>query len=397
MQSTKKVLVISHDANLNGAPILLLRLMRVLKKHGYSFNTILRNGGPLVNEFKALSDVCGHFRISNSAGFISKLNNRLRGRVKAFDMLAYTADVDFVLSNTITNGDVLKVLREHYEGPIISYVHELKMGEALYSTPASIDVTVKMTNHFLIPSNAVKQHLQFTHGIPEKKINLLNYYIPISADEKESSTSFKAARDHSGKFIVGGIGTIGWRKGADIFVLVAATLFKKMPDANIQFVWMGGYSADPETSRLNYDIEKLELQEKVVMVNASTDTSAFYRNISVLLLSSREDPYPLVVLEAAAEKVPTVCFENAGGTPEFVQDNAGTVVPYLDIDAMADALINYYQNNNLPELYGTKSFEKVKRLHQNKELIITQLNDALLKVLQNGNNSLSQSPAAFLS
>src|SRR6478672_13595265 len=99
MDSTKKILIISHDANLNGAPILLLRLMKVLKEHGYTFNTILRKGGPLVNEFKALSDVCGHFRVpATTTGFISKLNKRLRGRLEPFDMVAYTEDIDLVLS-----------------------------------------------------------------------------------------------------------------------------------------------------------------------------------------------------------------------------------------------------------------------------------------------------------
>src|SRR6266511_1551 len=111
MQSTKKVLVISHDANLNGAPILLLRLMRILKEHGYSFNMILRDGGQLLNEFKALSDVCGYFTRTNGAGFISKLSNRLRGRVKPFDISAYTAGIDLILSNTVTNGEIIQLLR----------------------------------------------------------------------------------------------------------------------------------------------------------------------------------------------------------------------------------------------------------------------------------------------
>src|SRR5690348_16672643 len=103
MQFAKKILIISHDANLNGAPILLLRLMKLLKEHGYSFNTILRQGGSLSNEFKSLSDVCGYFKKSNGNGFISKLHNKIR-RTRTFDISTYTEGVDLVLSNTITNG-----------------------------------------------------------------------------------------------------------------------------------------------------------------------------------------------------------------------------------------------------------------------------------------------------
>jgi glycosyltransferase involved in cell wall biosynthesis len=375
MHSSKKILIISHDANLNGAPILLLRLMKILKEHGYSFNTILRKGGPLVNEFRALSDVCGYFRRTNGAGFISKLNSRLRGRT-IFDISAYTSGIDLVLSNTITNGEIIKLLRENYEGPIITYVHELKMGEALYSTPALVDLTIKMTDHFLVPSLAVKQHLQTVQGISERQISPLNYYIPV---EKESVPSFAIANNGSDRFIVGGMGTIGWRKGTDIFVLVAATLFKKMPGANIQFVWMGAHHGDTENSKLNYDIEKLGLREKVVIINASEDTSAFFQNVSLLLLPSREDPYPLVVLEAAAKKIPTVCFEHAGGAPEFVQDEAGTIIPYLDTDTMTEAVLRYYCDKEFICTRSNNAFYKVKRLHQDKKFIVDQFNKVLKK------------------
>ena len=377
---SNRILIISHDANLNGAPILLLRLMKLLKERGYTFNTILRHGGPLATDFKKLSEVFGYFKKPSRKGLIAKLNERLKGKEQLFDIDVYCKGVNLVLSNTVTNGEILKLIKENYAGPIITYVHELAMGEALYSTPAIIDMTIKKSDHFFVPSLAVKRHLQSVHSVSEKQISSLNYYIPVHGDE-QCTEFFETAHERSGKFIVGGIGTIGWRKGTDIFLLVAAALFKKIPDANIQFVWMGGYSEDPEISRLNYDIEKLELQGKVVMLNASPDTSKFFHSLSILLLSSREDPYPLVVLEAAAKKVPTVCFENAGGAPEFVCPNAGTVVPYLDIEAMANILINCYEVRNVVDAYRIKAFEKVKHDHQNKEVIITQFNTVIAKFI----------------
>jgi glycosyltransferase involved in cell wall biosynthesis len=60
----------------------------------------------------------------------------------------------------------------------------------------------------------------------------------------------------------------------------------------------------------------------------------------VFVLTSREDPYPLVCLEAAALEKPIVCFEGGGGTPEFVEADCGFVVPYLDIIGMADRVIS---------------------------------------------------------
>jgi hypothetical protein len=55
----------------------------------------------------------------------------------------------------------------------------------------------------------------------------------------------------------------------------------------------------------------------------------------IFCLTSREDPFPLVMLEAAALGKPVVCFDRAGGASEFCALGGGLAVPYLDVEAMA--------------------------------------------------------------
>ena len=43
-------------------------------------------------------------------------------------------------------------------------------------------------------------------------------------------------------------------------------------------------------------------------------------------------------MQAAALSVPVVAFNGFGGAEEFVTRNNGVCVPYLDVEAMADAL-----------------------------------------------------------
>jgi hypothetical protein len=47
------------------------------------------------------------------------------------------------------------------------------------------------------------------------------------------------------------------------------------------------------------------------------------------------DPCPLVILEAGARSVPTICFERSGAEPELVKDDAGLVGRYLDVKGFA--------------------------------------------------------------
>ena len=62
----------------------------------------------------------------------------------------------------------------------------------------------------------------------------------------------------------------------------------------------------------------------------------------VFSLVSREDAFPLAFMEAAAVGVPTVCFDGAvEGGCEFVEADAGRVVPYLDLDAMAERVLEF--------------------------------------------------------
>ena len=59
----------------------------------------------------------------------------------------------------------------------------------------------------------------------------------------------------------------------------------------------------------------------------------------MLLLTSREDPFPSVVLEAMSAGVPTVAFEEAGSAPDLLRDlAAGVAVPLGDAAAMVRQL-----------------------------------------------------------
>ncbi len=49
-------------------------------------------------------------------------------------------------------------------------------------------------------------------------------------------------------------------------------------------------------------------------------------------MTSREDPFPLVVLDALDARVPVIGFDGGGGFVELLQRDCGVLVPYLDTD-----------------------------------------------------------------
>jgi len=85
----------------------------------------------------------------------------------------------------------------------------------------------------------------------------------------------------------------------------------------------------------------------------------YYTLFDIFISVSREDPFPLVCMENAALAKPIICFEGSGGMPGFVQDDAGFVVPYLDVDTMADKIHELYQNKTLRQKLGENAKKKM--------------------------------------
>ena len=52
-----------------------------------------------------------------------------------------------------------------------------------------------------------------------------------------------------------------------------------------------------------------------------------------------------------------------GGEPEFVEDDCGFVVPYLNLDAMADKILELYQDQHLCLQLGQNAAKKVGDRH----------------------------------
>jgi glycosyltransferase involved in cell wall biosynthesis len=362
------ILLLSHDDTRTGAPILLINLAKAIKSESpeTKIGFLIKNySGQLIDRFKSVAPVY----------IAEKKKQLLKSRATRFSkahIKTALEGVDVVISNTITNGDILPIIRKYHQGLIISYVHELQMGASLFSTPHDIAELVKSTNHYMVPSRAVQNYLASSLAIQKEKIDILSYYIPLKTVPERISDNDKAA------FIVGGAGTTDWRKGPDIFLAVAERLSRKMPTANIQFQWKGAIE-NTELHRLIYDVEKANLKNKINFIIASGEMDGFYDSIDIFLLSSREDPYPLVVLEAANASVPSICFDGSGGAEEFIKNDAGKTVAYLDIEAMTNSVISFYEDRQLLNESGHCAKKRLQEVHNSSSAIWNQLVDVIKK------------------
>jgi glycosyltransferase involved in cell wall biosynthesis len=372
-QSIKKILVITHEASLGGAPILLLRLMRLLKDEGYIFNTLVMQDGPLYKEFEAISDVCAVYKKPGKKSVRDRIKARILDNTNDNDFKKLLNEVDIVLNNTIVNGLAIEVIKSYSNIPIITYVHELEMVTNHLVNKDSVKKTYKLSRFFFVPCKAVYNFLVEGLEIKPANIRQLNYFLPDSV----INPTVEKNKDRTNiNFVVGSLGAVDWRKGSDVFLQIALLVSVLRPNDNIKFKWLGARANHIETDKAFFDLNKIASNNIEILYNNS-DTSSFFDSIDLLLLTSREDPYPVVVLEAAAHKIPCICFEKSGGATEFISDDAGSIVPYMDIMAMANSILYYYDNAAVLTLKGKLAKQKCIELHQDKKLILKQFSTAL--------------------
>ncbi len=88
------------------------------------------------------------------------------------------------------------------------------------------------------------------------------------------------------------------------------------------------------------DARNSGISESVWFLGEKTNPIDYFTAADIFLLTSREDPFPLVCLENASLGNPIICFDKSGSIPELVGDDGGCVVPYLDVEEMAAAVVN---------------------------------------------------------
>jgi glycosyltransferase involved in cell wall biosynthesis len=255
---------------------------------------------------------------------------------------------DLAYSNTITNGVVHDLLRQ-LQVPILTHVHEMGYWMSRMLHPSVLNRAISQTDLFIACSSAVRCAL-VSRAVPASKVSVVHSFIDTaslsSPGKALASTSLRARLGLSERaVIVGGSGTIGWRKGTDLFVQVAVATVRERPSLPVHFVWFGAELESGDIARLRHDALLGGVDSKVSFAGHLDDAAVLLAGLDVFLLTSREDPFPLVMLEAAAGMTPMVAFSGTGGAEEFAAGGAGIVVPALDTNAMARAIVELLEDH----------------------------------------------------
>ncbi len=349
----KKILFISNNASRTGAPYVLLLFLKWLKNENkkIEIHVLFLEGGDLQDDFKEVSLKCYNYSdilikkpfINRMFSYVFHKINKNNTRKNRFLKNIANNQYDIIYANTIASVSLATLLKKNCtnQTKLIAHIHELNT--AIKEYLPNFNEHIPHIDSFISVSKLVMQHLNTDWNINPLKNHLVYAFSDKEAQKEDGDKEV---------FEVGASGLVNSRKGDDLFIQVANYIKTRYPEIKIKYTWVGQIY-NRQRIPIEIDLEKANLNDSVFFVGEQSAPESYYKNFDVFLMTSREDPFPLVCIEVGKMGIPIICFEKATGTAEILANGGGFIVPYLDVVAMAEKLVLYYKDSTLRNKDGS--------------------------------------------
>ncbi|MDP9114374.1 MAG: glycoside hydrolase family 99-like domain-containing protein [Acidobacteriota bacterium] len=349
-----RIVVVTHDANPHGGQYIALAIVRelVCSLH-FEVATVCLGDGPLKSEFAeygAFHDLSG---VDPEGLHATRLANEL-----------YQSGFRHAIVNTTVSGLFLPLLKQAGLS-CIALVHELRELILSYKLEKHARVLAHHAERIVFPAFEVQQAFSEFATMGEGKgvirpqgVVKRNRHVHGSFD-----VARRVLRDELGlpadAFVILGVGYADLRKGVDLFVEIAAETVNVAPRAH--FVWVGHSSPDEERRLATIQKENPSLFSHLHFIGRRDDTDLYYAGADVFALTSREDPFPCVVLEAMDVGLPIVAFAGSGGSNALIARGIGENVPMGNTPAFAETIQRFLSDSVARKRIADRAQELIAR------------------------------------
>ena len=243
------------------------------------------------------------------------------------------------IANTVTVGECVEIMKESgFE--IISLIHEMENVIRDGGWGKSLKLINEFADKIIFPSEIVKKDfLKFTTLVenkssirPQGLFRKNPYKNDLIGARKKVRTELNIPESTK---IVLNVAYGDRRKGIDLFVDAGIKIIQSGVDAH--FLWVGHYD-DSEYSLVLDRIKHLGCGSSFHFVGKKEKIEHYYAGSDVFFLSSREDPFPSVLMDAMNVGLPVVAFKNAGGFQSLLGDGCGVLVEHSNTSLASEAI-----------------------------------------------------------
>lgn len=327
----QRIVIVSHDAHPHGAQYLALHMARMFNAvFRLKVDIVLLGEGRLRDEFARWATV--HDLVG-----VDPLGVEARGLARK--LLA--AGASHAIANTTVSGLFAKTLKD-CGFRVISLIHELPgvikgfgIEENARALAASVDCAVFPSDHVRKGFRECTGTEAVATAVRAQGLYKLNRFASTQGIGEARGKLRERLGIPAESEIVLCVGYADHRKGIDLFTDIGKQVMRARRNAH--FLWVGHFDAALEEG-IQAAIRDAGLEGRFHFPGIDPDTDLYYAGSDVYALTSREDPFPSVVMEALEVEVPVIGFAGAGGFIDLLERGTGVVVPAFDVKAFGDEI-----------------------------------------------------------
>lgn len=374
--SNLKILLITHNLNLEGAPLMAYSFAQEFATVGNDrVHVISLEDGPLRSDYESLNIpvkiIADNLKVVNPD--LNQYRQRLQNLGESLDIREY----DLVICNTMVSFWGVELARM-FKVPSIWHIHESSniersienffgesppeiMGQLLRDCFANATrvVFVADATRIIFHELDVRGNFRTIHGGLD--IDRINEYRQAHG-KSELRAKYGLGADRT---VITLVGTICERKGQLIFLEAIGQLAKQYKEfANLDFIIVGPPREEVYFNCLQKQLKQLNMPN-VKIYKETREIYDFYAMSDIFVCASLEESFPRVLLEAMAFELKIVSTA-VYGIVEMIGDREhGYLVPPGDPQALAAAMVKCLSEENSQKM-AAKAYAKVCRMYNNR-------------------------------
>jgi L-malate glycosyltransferase len=333
-----KILFFTPLAGRTGSEMMIGYILNHFDREMFSASIVSFADGELLKELP--SDVSTYF-VNKNFGLKDKIKFKLGKNpiYEAIEKIQAKEQADIWYVNTITLPEVYEVAKS-FRVKIVTHFHELPLSFSILKK-SDFEMIIKDSDLLIGCAECVCEAIKDAGG---ENVKLLYETIDTKLITTNIERVFELKKslgieENDAVWVMSG--TTDARKGFDFLPEIA----QKLDNPNHHLIWLGK-NID---SGLTYFVEQKCKQVSNTKIHLlGSQKEDYYNYLSLadgFLLLSREDPYPLVMLESAYLGKPIFAFQS-GGVNEFLQDEMGAITENFNVNELVTNMLDW-KNGNL--------------------------------------------------
>jgi len=341
------ILLISHELSRTGAPLVLFDMAREMKEEGYFVVVISAQDGPLREDM--LDDGLVVI-VDESLGWdrFKEEKDIPVDDINQFDFLI--SNFDLVVANTMSCHNLV-IRYNNKKIPIIWWLHEgdFTLKRMTNCMPSKLGANIKVVCAESYVQDMLKQF----------NYNYETELMMFGVEDMARETAF--APKNKLRFVL--IGSYELRKGHDLFIRAIETMPVEY-QKKAEFVFAGKIH-EPDVYDMVMEFCAKNENAKAFQAISREEVYRIYEDTVCVVAPSRDDPMPIVIIEAFMLSKIAICSDKTGASYFIQNGESGFVIKnedYMDLSSKMMYVIDNYDRMDEMREKGRKIYEQYFRM-----------------------------------